>query len=149
MKSRHSKKETVLERKYLLVAMVVISLIIAIVYIVNNIPSPSGRYVKAQIIEPPGLVYNSTSDELKFWLNCTPSDNNTYLSRVTSPNNTLNILMNERVYENGTIIEFNLNNYSIYAGTPYSGAEVALDLYFSDLNTNEDVAKVELRVKYP
>ena len=93
--------------------------------------------------------YNNSSDELTVWINCTPSDNNMYLSRITIPNTDYETVHHEPLHENGTVIQIVLADYSMYVGTPFPGLEIQLDLYFSDVNTNVEVAKVEVHVKYP
>ena len=144
------KKKFSLKKLYLVVAAAIIIIILAAVYyILVNVPPPPRRYVEVQLVDPPGFVYNSTSDELRLWLNFTPSDNDLYLSRMTHPTFPQEMPFHERLDENGTVIQFTLSNYSIYWGTPFSGSVVALDLYFSDVNTNIEVVKVELRLKYP
>lgn len=149
IRDRAKKKSFLKKRGFLLITIVVIVGIIIAAYIAINVSPPPRRHVEAHPVIPPGLIYNDTLDELTMWLNFTPSDNNLYLSRVTIPSSSNHWPFHERVYENGTVIKFVFSNYSIYVGTPFSGAVVALDFYFSDVNTNEDIAKTEVRVKYP
>ena len=136
-------------KKWYLIGAVITILLIAFVYILWTMPPRPSRYVEGELVDPPGLVYNSTSDELRLWLNFTPSDDNLYLSRMAHPTFPQEIYFDERLNESGTVIQFTLSNYSVYWGTPFSGSVVALDFYFSDVKTNIEVTKVELRVKYP
>ena len=146
--SGHTKKKT-LRKWYFAGAVVTILVIAAVVYVLITMPPSSKRRVEVQLIDPPGLIYNSTIDELRFWLNFTPSDSNISLSRMVHPTFPQETLFHERLDENGTVIEFALSNYSLYWGTPLSGSVVALDLYFSDVNTNQEIAKTEVRIKMP
>ena len=144
-----SKKKTHLKKGYVVVAITIIILIIAVVYVLQTIPPSPNRNVEVQLVDPPGLVYNSTSDELRLWLNFTPSDDDLYLSRMSHPTSPQEIPFHERLDKNGTVIQFTLSEYSIYWGTPFSGSVVALDFYFSDVNTDIEVTKVEVRIEYP
>jgi len=147
-KHNHSKKRTSV-KKYIVVVIIAVILTIAVIYVLSTMPPPPKRYVKAQLVIPPGPVYNSTSDELRLWLNLTPSDSNLYFSRMAHPSFPHEIPFHERLDENGTVIQFTISNYSIYWGTPLSGSVIAIDLFFSDVNTNQETAKTELRVKMP
>lgn len=142
-RSSHPKKKTSAKRRYFLVAVVVIILIIAAVYVLTR-PSPPSRYVRVELVDPLGAIYNSTLHELRFSLNFTPSDNNLVLSRIVYTDFSIEKSYQERI-ENGTVLEFVLN----YAWTPYPGEVTALDLYFSDANSNVEVVKTEVRIKMP
>ena len=141
---RRSKKKSFLKNRYFWFAVIVILVIVASVIVVTNIPPR--RHVDGEIVQ---RIYNPASDELTVWINCTPSDGNMYLSRITIPNTDFETVHHEPVPENGTVIQIILAHYSMYVGTPFPGLETQLDLYFSDVNTNVEVAKVQVHVKYP
>lgn len=138
-----------MSRKQFILMVLIAILAIAIVYVVATMPPHPSRYVETQLVIPPGLIYNSTSDELKFWLNFTPSDSNLYLSRIAHPDFPQEIPFHDPLDVSGTVIQFTITDYSIYWGTPFSGSSVALDLYFADINSDLEVHKTELRVKMP
>lgn len=142
--SRRSKKKSLLRNPYFWLA--VIAILVIVVIIVANIPPSPRRYVDGEVVE---RIYNPASDELTVWINCTPSDSNMYLSRVAIPNTDYETSLHEPISGGGTVIQISLANYSMYVGTPFPGLETQLNLYFSDVDTHVDVAKMEVPVKYP
>lgn len=149
-----SKQKSFLKNRIFLVTIITAVIIIAAYLVIASIPKPPApepttkpptRKVEYEVLDPPGLLYNSTSDEAKMSVRFTPSDNDMYLSNMTLPAHRRTYFFDEPVYKTGTDLHFTFSNYSsLESLSPLGVVEVVCT--FSDVNTKITITKITIYV---